>query len=300
MRYNDIEIKIGNKTKPFVDKITDKNGELVLKIIKPHTTYYEYLVLENCKFCGESKYFSKDSIIRYGHVFCDHNCQHCYTRSIKDFKNSNILNNKNNNFYYLLGFLATDGTIMYPTEGQKYRGYNARLQLQIRDKHIIDEMYSNFGGRINFSEKYITWELSNKPFLEFLIKEVGFTTKKSKNLNVDKWFSGLSYEQQRHFIRGCWDGDGTIHVRATGYVCSSFVSSSESFYQTVLNFFKSFSPKTYKEKTINDADVYKISFHGKNMIKPLISIYGNLDDSDIVMKRKQKILTDLCEKYAQQ
>lgn len=288
MEHNGIHIKsISEKQDRFVQDIIVKDeSNIVLKIVKPNTTYYSYLTLSKCKFCNKKLFMSEKSLARYGYGFCDHNCQHCYTRLINDPKNANILNNKNSNFYYLLGLVATDGTIIFPETRNKYKAHALRIQLQIRDARILEFIKNEFGGKISYTKKYVTWELSNKPFLEYLISETGFTPHKSKTLNVTKWFDGLTYDQQRHFVRGCWDGDGTIYQRKDNYIISAFVSASGDFFEMIEKFFKNYEHKLYKSVTAYGANIHKISFHGKRIIAPMNIIYGDLNEDDFFLERK--------------
>ena len=48
-------------------------------------------------------------------------------------------------------------------------------------------------------------------------------------------FPEVPEEYMRHFIRGCWDGDGSIYIEGrSGKLRASYVSGSESFIKTLV------------------------------------------------------------------
>jgi hypothetical protein len=57
----------------------------------------------------------------------------------------------------------------------------------------------------------------------------------SPNKSLDIEFPKVPPEYVRHFIRGCWDGDGSIYFeKATGNKAASFVSGSKAFIEGML------------------------------------------------------------------
>lgn len=296
MHIDGIQVKFGNKqTINKVKDIVKRKNNVALRIFTKTGVRYKYLVSAPCAFCNKTMYHSKDSIRSYGHVFCDHDCQHKFTRLRKDPKNAGILLNQTNNFFYLLGWIATDGTILYPTKGKRYKANSIRLHL--KDKEILEQMKSTFGGHLHYRAPYYVWDLSNKELLSYLIHTVGLSTNKSKSLNVTSWFLTLTEEQQRHFIRGCWDGDGTIHVRSTGYFVASIFTASSTFLNLLTTYFQQYHFKVYTEITATGTTFNRLSFHGSHSIAPMHRIYGNLLPADMVLRRKQKKFNQLAQRW---
>ncbi|NIO20686.1 MAG: hypothetical protein GTN76_08095, partial [Candidatus Aenigmarchaeota archaeon] len=54
---------------------------------------------------------------------------------------------------------------------------------------------------------------------------LGLTPRKSLTMK----FPEVPPEYMRHFIRGCWDGDGSVFLSADGSLGASFVSGSQDF-----------------------------------------------------------------------
>lgn len=118
--------------------------------------------------------------------------------------------------YYFLGFFAADGNI-----DLSHGNYRVRIRIQTRDKYLL-ELFSDLlesdrpiidsieNSRISKSGiSYLsTLELGNKFFCQRLI-ELGFPPKKSTILRFPEW---ISDEWLPHFIRGYFDGDGSITV----------------------------------------------------------------------------------------
>lgn len=251
-----------------------------------------------CSFCKKSllrirSYYKKHNNIS----FCSEMCKVYY----KDPKQFNILNNINNpNFYYLLGLLATDGHMSYPNATKTSKTYYAMIRLIESDNELLYRLKEVFGGNV-YNEKTngfyscttTCWRVSNKEFIQYLI-DIGFTNNKTYNLNIENWFNTLKDEYKKSFIRGCWDGDGSlnIHDRSTGNtksITNHFCSASKSFFDTLVSFFKPTNGKIYERTKEQNkqatCSLYYFNLSGSNYIE-LSKIYDNLDINDLVMKRK--------------
>ena len=116
--------------------------------------------------------------------------------------------------YYFLGFFAADGNV-----DLSHGNYRARIKIQTGDKYLL-EIFSEWlesnrpiEDRVDKStisksgiEHSSTLQLSSKPFCERLI-ELGFPPRKSNILEFPKW---IPDDYLSHFIRGYFDGDGSI------------------------------------------------------------------------------------------
>ena len=70
----------------------------------------------------------------------------------------------------------------------------------------------------------------NKVYDDLL--KLGLTPNKSLTIK----FPPIPPEHVRHFIRGCWDGDGSVYIDSgSGTIRASFVSGSYDFIQGMLN-----------------------------------------------------------------
>ena len=119
-----------------------------------------------------------------------------------------------NDFYYLLGLLATDGSISEDSS-------IIRIGLSPLDIDCLYSLYNKFSGNIIHYKKvkdeithnpeYAVWSVIDYKFCDFL-KKIGITPCKSLTLNISQYFESLTHIQQGFFIRGVIDGDGSIMI----------------------------------------------------------------------------------------
>lgn len=191
-------------------------------------------------------------------------------------------------FYYLIGLICTDGNIRYPTEVKKKGiGYSCHINLNKQDKALIERIKEKFGGNIfHAKDNTIRWYISSRPFIEYL-QRIGVTHNKSKTLNVKDWFIQLSFKNQKHFIRGVIDGDGSIKEYKHNFRTFNICSGSPDFYNMLKNYFCNNYP-TIPLKEQHRPTYSYIIYNGKNMIKPLTDIYE--DVSEIIRPKQQFVL----------
>lgn len=123
---------------------------------------------------------------------------------------------------YILGLLFTDGC-------HSKRG-NIYLCLQIGDKPILDKIkdqlkyegpLSNLKARTQRHQAQVALVFTNKKLSARLL-ELGLVPAKSLISEYPNW---LTAETERHFIRGCIDGDGHISTKSKTKFTISFVGT---------------------------------------------------------------------------
>lgn len=119
---------------------------------------------------------------------------------------------------YWLGFLAADGCITVHKNGSKY----IKLALAVKDKEHLEK----FKSFLNVNNKISTYKTGNSRTSEkkYECCEIrigsntmaadlavhGIVPRKSHTMKFPK----LTKELVRHYIRGLWDGDGSVLYRA--------------------------------------------------------------------------------------
>lgn len=126
---------------------------------------------------------------------------------------------------YWLGLLMADGCVHKRTLGNQYT-----ISLQVLDKELPEKLICCIGGNFNprtqlTKEKKTVYVvcLTSKVMVEDLIR-VGCTQRKSLTLqfpSVDNWL-------MHHFIRGYFDGDGSVFI-----VHPKNYSSSTTIYKSI-------------------------------------------------------------------
>ena len=140
-------------------------------------------------------------------------------------------------FSYFLGWLQSDGNIQ-----NKKRNY--RCTISIKDESIIDLFHNYFKG----SKKYIVNKtngimynlvICNKIFIEYLVS-LGLTPNKSKTIQMK------NFEFNSHFVRGVFDGDGSVRNPKIfpNRLEAKFTTSSVLFMEQMVNYLNNNNIKT--------------------------------------------------------
>lgn len=112
---------------------------------------------------------------------------------------------------YVLGFIASDGCVVNTTYGnQTFTNHYWTIQLKKEDGYILQ----NISNIIDYDKKIYNHDKKNQQQLlvnsEEMIQDLhkfGFTQHKSQEL---QWNPNIPTEYISHFIRGYFDGDGSI------------------------------------------------------------------------------------------
>ncbi len=104
--------------------------------------------------------------------------------------------------YYFLGLIASDGVI---------DGYHVKIGM--KDKDLIEALRDDIvpGKPLYYDSRCDTWylKISCKAIMDFVLQS-GITAKKSLTLEIKQEI--MDSRHFSHFIRGYFDGDGTIGI----------------------------------------------------------------------------------------
>lgn len=128
---------------------------------------------------------------------------------------------------WLLGVLFTDGNLY---QGTGNRG--KRVSITSVDVELLEKANAILGTSKPIARCVQSYDKSRHIYkIEFFresmrqrLVELGMTERKSLTMK----FPDVPRELQRHFIRGCWDGDGSVFV-SNGHLRASFVTGSREF-----------------------------------------------------------------------
>jgi hypothetical protein len=153
----------------------------------------------------------------------------------KDFKydpiNEHFFKEWTPQMAWVLGLFLTDGCLYKSTS------VNYAFSISVSDIELISKIKSCLNSEkkiIESNQSYdktrllYRFEIHRDNMLDDLIN-LGLTQRKSLNLK----FPEVPEEYMRHFIRGCWDGDGSVFLSA-GKLRASYVSGSKAFVQTLV------------------------------------------------------------------
>jgi hypothetical protein len=202
----------------------------------------------------------------------------------------NLIENKDSNFYYLLGLIASDGHL-------HSKAYGVEITVNTKDIGVLFEIQHLYGGSItNKKDNTSIWRVSYKPFYDYLI-EIGITTLKSLTLNIDTFFDNLTDSNKKHFVRGVLDGDGGVRVyeylnkRTQSLFCYlhlDICSGSEIFLETIAKFInKHFQTNIVNVRYEPKAKAFYIKKNGSRLpLEILEFLYSSYTPDCIGMHRK--------------
>lgn len=205
------------------------------------------------------------------------------------FENNTVINEHE---AYILGFLYADGCISNNVKG-KY--YSLVLTLSDKDEQILQDIGSSFGkwkikkvvskcqtGSFNT----IRLDICDVNLIQNLIK-LGVTPNKTYE-NNSYVFDNVPHDLKHHFVRGYFDGDGSVGIYNRKCVFST-VSVNEKLTYSILHFIN--SELSIETKIVKDGKYYRIRMHGNPrciMIKELI-----YKDASIFMIRKKEVFDNI-------
>jgi intein/homing endonuclease len=195
---------------------------------------------------------------------------------------------------WCLGFIAADGCVILGPRN----GGTLSVTVSLKDKEILEKINSHM--KSNYKIKTIKTNLNTTACrLDITVKEIvddliklGITPKKSKTL---KWPDCIPQDYVWHFIRGYYDGDGSImfgkgYVNKSGYSKTQLRTSvlgTKNFLENIKKHFIKIYPE-YNPKVQDQSKngFYRLEISGtKSAIALCELIYKDANET-IMLKRK--------------
>lgn len=207
----------------------------------------------------------------------------------KYFCNIDYFKNVTPNMAYILGFLASDGTV-------RLKENQIKLTLSKKDdeilKRIKDELeYTGplYYATTNDGFDIVTLAINCKEYKEDLaifniVPQKTFTFCIPDTLPKEVW---------KDFIRGYWDGDGTVCTAGKGSIRSSLCSANKKTLEQILTFLE-------KEYSIPKVSIYKNQSglyyfqYSTNSTKKLYKVF--YDNAELFLQRKKDKFDELIQR----
>ena len=198
---------------------------------------------------------------------------------------------------YILGLLYTDGN-----RNKRKNHYQITLKLQDRDVDILYKIKSemNYNRPLKYIEESKNNSNSRNQYaliidnkqIAISLEKWGIIPNKTKTLVFPNF---LSEELIPHFIRGCWDGDGTIShnlkEQRAGFIGTyNMCIGIKQFLENKLDVHFSLIKKP--SNSMNN--LYSISIHGGKQLKRFLDFIYK--DSTIHFNRKYSYYRYMCYK----
>lgn len=207
--------------------------------------------------------------------------------------NEEFFNNWSPEMAWVLGIIYTDGHFGAPSaNGDCRRIYIAQKDMEVLEKvkSLIESEHKILRNTQSDRKNVIYYfTFTNKKIYKSLIK-LGLLAQKSLVLK----FPNIPTEHIRHFIRGCWDGDGSFYYEKDNplKIRGDYVSGSNEFLQSLVNYLMTLGGISnigiYTRKTGKNPS-YSIKLSPQKTIKLFNYFYDNVNENCYYSK-KYKIL----------
>lgn len=186
---------------------------------------------------------------------------------------------------YWLGYIFADGHV----SKNKYLIFGCQIEDIDILENIKNDLSCTYPIRIKNNDSAIM-TICSKHIGQTLL-DMGFTHYKSYEVNFDKIISFVPENLMHHFVRGMFDGDGSIRYYdynyATGYQYHFGYTGLKEVCEFVANFLK-LKTKIIKER---DTNTYTLKTANAPMIKYIYNILYK--DATIYCKRKYQTFLDV-------
>lgn len=228
--------------------------------------------------------------------------------TIKRRLKENNISIKNNNFYkkknfnenffddinteakaYWLGFIYADGCVSHRKTtdvfeiklSEKDKVHLEKLKLALDSEHSIGTHISSCG--YNTGKKYCSFSIVNQHLVDSLV-EKGVLYCKTHILKFPNE-AQVPRNLISHFIRGYFDGDGSVYCLEENGVGSMSFVGTKNMLEGILSEFKHIIPTTAKIYKYKNKDVYDLKIGGSNYLKKCYEFLYN--SATVFLERKK-------------
>jgi hypothetical protein len=175
---------------------------------------------------------------------------------------------------YVLGVIYTDGCISQDL----YRFMVAQKEPELLEKCLklmgSDAMIV-FTKKRGIAGAIYKFQVNGKGIIEDLLK---LGLKPNKSLSLD--FPKIPSACVKHFIRGCWDGDGSVYLEENNpsKPCASFISGSENFATEILKHLVMLGMSETRMYKRSRRNIFEFRFRGTDCAKLYHVLYDDVPE----------------------
>lgn len=180
---------------------------------------------------------------------------------------------------WVLGVIYTDGCLIKPSKVSRFGVAIAQKEPELLEK-VVALMQSNaqvtFRAKRGISGALYTIRINSAEIYADL-QRLGLTPAKSLTLQ----FPDIPPDCVRHFIRGCWDGDGSIYLERGYKPSASYVSGSKDFIERLVGHLVNLGlpDRTIHKNVRSKNPSYYFRYTGGQCTKLYHVLYDDVDSS---------------------
>ena len=223
------------------------------------------------------------------HIKSTNGCPHCVKERFAEQK---MIVDKNTS--YMIGLFQTDGNL------SKGKGNKGKFQLELskKDEDIIYKLKNEIPYNVGIYNRHRKIVLNNreynKDFITLFVCSLGFRTffnecgvpygKKSKSIKPPLHLDNLSI---RDYVRGLYDGDGSLGMSNENIPYVSFTTDSEYVKDFLVEYISNITGKPIKQPNRNKRDnIYNILIWREDAVYMCQEIYY---DGCLALDRKYEL-----------
>ena len=191
---------------------------------------------------------------------------------------------------YVLGIICTDGCLAKPVGPVKFRVTIGQKEPELLEKVRVlmgSNALISYSPARGVAGALHTMRIDNLDVYRDL-QALGLTENKSLTLRFPKIPSRLV----RHFIRGCWDGDGSVYLEGndTYKPCASYVSGSKNFIEQLVRHLVNLGlpDRTIHTSTRSKNPSYYFRYTGSSCAKLYRLFYDGIDENMYLSRKHDR------------
>jgi hypothetical protein len=199
--------------------------------------------------------------------------------------NKNFFKSRSPPMAYVLGVIYTDGNLIPSSRrDSKYKSRgSSTFSVSQKEPELLEKILAlmDCDAKLYHSKQRLTgnsiyqFSVNEEEIYDDLLK-LGLTPKKSLTLG----FPDMPGQFLRHFIRGCWDGDGSIYLEDDRVPCASFITGSRGFIEKLLGYLVKFGLPQQTIHLSTAGAAYYFRFHGDAVCTKLYHVlYDDVSES---------------------
>jgi predicted DNA-binding protein YlxM (UPF0122 family) len=207
---------------------------------------------------------------------------------------------------YVLGLLYTDGNLTSPRAGAQKKTLPS-FSLSQKERELLDKALALMRceckihltrrkgtGTTGKTLELYTFQIFNKEIYNDLLK-LGLTPRKSRTIE----FPRIPRTVIRHFLRGCWDGDGSVSLLKNNInkPVAKFVSGSKKFIEGISSTLETLGLPKRKIYISKDSNVFSIKYTGPQCVQLYEIFYSHVPETKY-LERKYRKFRDIANHFS--
>lgn len=196
---------------------------------------------------------------------------------------------------YTIGLLASDG---HTTKYVSLNGsVNYHSQLEVAEEQIINDLCLKYDKKVFYRERVIKDKVRHFWRITFNNDDIGWCGEYliKGRPNIFDFYNSLTEFDKSEFVRGVFDGDGTIVINKTRHTVGFSVNSKqEDMRKILLDFANRHNLKVSEYLDKRGAGSWYLSFNNRPAITTFYHLFFD-NKPEVKNERKYKIFKEYCD-----